>query len=597
MEKRYWLRAAGWVAAALMVVSGCSDQEPSDEVNQTRLVIDEDVRSALAWGEFAGHPMQTALEDCVFLTQKQLLLIHRVWNDRAMGDEDLMALGEAFGLEGTGEGDEFARNRALESARKRMLEEINTFGDRPFCVELALHVDSYDFDREMLTLADRGTSKFYRDVLSQRDYVTVDRVVPADYAPPLELRLSGIDNALTMPLSQAEVLLGSLEWAESSEEKASGGGAQDEYFTLSPTELLPEAAFRAFSLEEMTGIVVYREATRELLQGVEQLLVPSEGARLAPAVAVFRLGSKSGDFNIHVVGGDQVRLGVVHGVAEQLLIFDEATREVQAVWPSANPSHQGAEVEPQKADPEQHRALMETACEGPIKEFREMQIVDEELREVVSYGCERCPGTLRGRRGPMLIDFVAQGSFSGPGAEEALVHSQGCYARNPTRGGVMTYLRRKLSGEWKVVLHDSVVWSECAFFPTSHGTSLPLCDEIPMGEDNFVRRYRTLQPAESDFVVTQLFKAGSDMVSCDSSFARVSMEDVSVVQNAQNEDELRFVVDLLTGRTEDGSPHCYEDSSIREETTRLEFGLKVKRRDVVPTAEAQRALDRLEGLL
>src|SRR5690554_3712825 len=123
MKVRHTNRMGWWAAAAMMLAGGCSTGETPAEVDGDAESASGDLRSELVWGAHAGHPMRAALDDCVFLTLEQALLVHRVWNEKVF-EHDILALGELFGAEISEDGDEFERQRELEKARELVSEEV-----------------------------------------------------------------------------------------------------------------------------------------------------------------------------------------------------------------------------------------------------------------------------------------------------------------------------------------------------------------------------------------------------------------------------------------------------------------------------------------
>lgn len=448
-------------------------------------------------------------------------------------------------------------------------------------------------------IAENGARRVYRDLGGVNKTYQGSQFFPEDYSPPLVLQLRGLERSLALDSGQAEALYNKLPVVEPAAPIETFEDDQSEYFTKAPIWLLPMPVVDAFSPEEWRRVVNLRTSSGEVVAEVEKSFLPPEGARRASAIAVFNMSDTEVLHRLRLsAAGNEVQLGQALIDVMQLLIYDAEQMRVEQVWPPRSaPGHEGARAVDVEPDPAVHQEIMDTVCGGQAKRFTETRIVDGELREVDSFGCERCPSEFGYRPGDMRFEFIAQGSFSSAGAEEALVHSAGCGRRENTLDGVMSYLRRDLQGRWQLVTHDSYRLSDCEFFETEIGRSLPVCYERFI-EDPVPARLRAITIRGDEIAAHQLFLWSTNILFCEPGYAIVGIKEMEVKKRKDGQEELAFVVKTTVGQSLNGEPHCWvDDEQMRVETDRLEFGLLITHSGLEETPEATAALEKIRGLL
>lgn len=127
---------------------GCSAEKSTEEevvLEELRTEPGDIFRQELQWGDFADHPMQASIADCVFLDEELFVILHRVLYGRDLGSDDIRALSRAFGMPQGDWDDDFKRQRQIEEVQDRALERIDEILGHHFCVDFELYLDGYDF--------------------------------------------------------------------------------------------------------------------------------------------------------------------------------------------------------------------------------------------------------------------------------------------------------------------------------------------------------------------------------------------------------------------------------------------------------------------
>jgi hypothetical protein len=123
---------------------------------------------------------------------------------------------------------------------------------------------------------------------------------------------------------------------------------------------------------------------------------------------------------------------------------------------------------PGNASKAETAALLAALCEGRVS----------------GSTCRKCPtGTDTEAGLPISVGPYRVGSFTAPGAKEALVRLYGCDT-NPAQNRGTVLLRQGRGGAWKVLRYDSGVDTEnCLAFPyQTKGVTLLVCEGFALGQ-------------------------------------------------------------------------------------------------------------------
>lgn len=456
-KTRAWGLALLLVAAALSGLA-CSEKEPEEpiEIGDDQATEEKGARFGLGWGEYQDHPAFAAIDSCRELDDVELNLLRYV-----IGDEDIDAdeVAPIFGDEIDEEADEFEQKRQRDAVAAKLSARLAELRGQPLCVRREIIVDEYDFDAQGFQLPEDLVMIMYDDLtasgekaISRLETKTMTRR-PEGFRMPSILGLTPAPSQLPVPEDAAEKILEQLPKtaAEDDDAETNDDSPRVDRFGSLISRMEPEALEAALVAEEHTPEEKEDRPVGEVFTDIEDEFAQITSGRKAEAVLVFRPFG----FELQTVTekGVDVPLKLTVGKLTHM-VATTPSGEVFSVAPTLDDADKKRAGTRTEVDRDEHDPLLEKVCRGGVETHVDTQLRDGELVDVRTPRCRRCPKGTEQTWGGARIEEILWGSFTGPGAIEALVHTTGCESM-AAGGGGLTMLQKLADGAWHRVGYNA----------------------------------------------------------------------------------------------------------------------------------------------
>ncbi len=446
------------VALGTCGVLGCSEDEPEKKIaiGDDEPAEKQGPRFGLKWGEFRDHPAYTAVERCHELDTVELNLLRYV-----IGGEDIDAdeVAPIFGDEIDKEADEFEKKRQREAVAAKLSAKLDELRGKPLCVRHQIVVGEYDFDAEGFQLPEDAIMVLHDDLtasaeqaISRLETKTTTRR-PEGFAMPSVLALAPSPAILSVPEDNAETILEQLPKTESDKDEQESGDKprQANRFNSVVSRMEPEAFEAAIYAEDHVPDDKEDRPVGEVFTQIQDKLEELASGRKSNGVLVF--GPVEFDTNSIREEGVDIPMKFTVGKLTHL-VATTPNGEVFGVAPDFSDEESKREGTRVDINRDLHDPLLEKVCRGGVRTHVDTRLRDGELVDIRTPRCRHCPPGASEKWGHAPLEDISWGSFTHPGAIEAVVRTRGCEPMVNGGGGI-TLLEKLAEGTWRRVKYTA----------------------------------------------------------------------------------------------------------------------------------------------
>lgn len=471
-----WLMSAA--IALWMGMSGCSDKGKPTELGDGAIEIGTQNSKKgfdLKWGEFSTHPARAALQHCHLVDSIDLNLLRYV-----VGDEPIDAneIASVFSEKVDPKADEFEKKRQWDAIDAKVAARLKILRSSPLCLRHEIVVGKYDFTAGGFRLQSDFLGILFEDfsVSGEAQVARLEQNTetrrPDGYKFPALLTLVRTPTHLSIPEAQAEALWAQLPQSEGStaDGNASARSIQDASLNSMQHRL------KRMSSEALEATLLAEEfvpQTKEdwpigevfnaLYENPQKLLT----GRRVDVVVVFK--PVSFQETRETLKKTRIAVKTTGGIINQLVAITPQ-REVFAVTPNFSSEARERQGQRQAPDAKQHRDVLEQTCGARPRTEVVTNFVKGELVDTHTPVCDRCPKGSRSS-GRAMITNVLFGSFTHPGAVQALVTTTGCESMADGGDG-LTLIEQAANGSWLHAHYTAGAYSEPEIVKDSTGRDL-----------------------------------------------------------------------------------------------------------------------------
>lgn len=593
-----------WALALLVILAAagcaaCTGEDSDDDETLDEQLAEEDqqrARFGLDWRDFEDHAVRQTVEECHRVDPVDLQLLQLELADEELDPEELApALDEDFDEDG----DEFELERKKGAIVERARKRLDEMTGQPLCVEHELVLGEYDFDEGGFGLPDEaGVLDFDDRSASARQTIEdlEDRTSsrhPPGFALPQLLVTTHLPTHLTVDESEAEALLDELPETESEEASDSDKEeAELERFSSIMSRMEPEA-FEAELYAEEGDADDEKPPIGEVFKEIEAGRNTTPEGRKAKAVFVFTPDDEhSQQFT---ESGIDVVVRTIAGAVTGMVV---ATPDggVFGVEPASDEAEQPAQGERVEVDRSEHDPLLEAVCPTGVKTEVATQLRDGELVDVRTPRCRRCPSEASVKWEEPALEELISGSFSYPGAVQALVRTMGCEGQ-VNGGGGMTLIEKTVDDEWKKVDYASGGFDDLKLVPTDRDTQLMVSRHQQVGGGVASGWYEVTTASPTGLETETLFRIHDNSTTCDDEYLVIEHQEMSRSDlNDDGVDDLTFELSFHQGERSGTGCDYGEDHGIGDgESIELEFLVEDGR--LRPNADTEETVDELKDAI
>lgn len=475
MDMRVNIR--GWTAALLacaaLVTSGCSEEKPKEEIEiEEQQPVDEEggPRFGLRWGPLREHPAYDAVEHCHELDEVELNLLQYVRGGEDLNADDVAPL---FGDEIDPEADEFEKKRQRDAVAAKVSAKLQEMADKQLCLRREIIVEKYDFDAEGFRLPKEAVPVLFDDLTASAEKA-VSRVEtetmtrrPHGFKLPAFLALAPVPEYLPVPESQAEKILAKLPETKTKQkdEESADGSRNLERFGSVLSRMEPEVIEAAVHAEDHVPEGKSDRPVGEFFTNLQEEIREATAGRKANAVLLF----EPVQFSTDEFSEQEVDIPLRFAAARLThLVATTPDGQVFSIVPEYSGEVAKQYGERVDVDREKHDPLLEKVCRGGVRTHVDTQLRDGELVDIETPRCRRCPAGASERWGRAPLEEILFGSFTHPGAIEAVVRTTGCEPLSNGGGGI-TLLEKLADGSWRRAQYTAGQFGDAQIVRTPSG--------------------------------------------------------------------------------------------------------------------------------